>query len=149
MPERGAEVVLKALFDLIEGAAPAGVTVWRNEPLPVEMPAAGLMILTDGSPGEAEVTMSPLTYHYQHAARLDLIVEGATSADRDAAFDALVQAVHAAVAGDRSLGGRCDWVEAMAPEPVELSAEGALPIKAATMDIMLHYATDELSALDA
>jgi hypothetical protein len=143
MPERAAEAIMKALFAVIDAAAPANVDVWRNEPLPVEMPSAGLLILTDGSPGEPEQTMSPLRYHYEHTARLELIVEGATAAARDATFDTLVQAVMNAIAQNRNLGGLCDWVEAMAPEPVDLAVEGALPMKAATMDIVLHYATDD------
>lgn len=143
MPERAAEAILQALFNVLDAAAPANVDVWRNEPLPVEMPAAGLMILTDGSPGEPEQSMSPLRYHYEHTARLELIVEGETAAERDGLFDTLVQVVHGAVADNRFLAGRCDWVEARAPEAVDLAVEGAMPMKAATMDIVLHYATND------
>lgn len=141
MPERTAEIVLQGLFTVLKAGAPVGVDVWRNEPLPVELPASGVMILTDGAPGEPEETLSPHRYHYQHMARLEVIVEGADAATRDAAFDAILRAVGTAIAGDRTLGGACEWCEPMAPEPSEITVDGALPMKAATVDIMLHYTT--------
>ena len=54
--------------------------------LPERVPSAGLLILRDGEPGEPEVTLSPLRYHYQHRAEIEAVVQGAT---RDAAFDTL------------------------------------------------------------
>ncbi len=41
-------------------------TALRGEVLPERGAAAGLLILQDGEPGEPEVTLSPLAYHYQH-----------------------------------------------------------------------------------
>jgi hypothetical protein len=141
MPERVSEAALQALFATIRAAAPSGVDVRRNEPLPVDLPAAGLVLVTDGTPGEPEETLSPHRYHYQHTARLEVIVEGATAAARDTAFDALLRTVGTALAADRTLGGVCEWCEPMAPEAVELAVEGTLPMKAATVDVMLHYTT--------
>ncbi|MCV0428716.1 MAG: hypothetical protein K5905_24945 [Roseibium sp.] len=43
-------------------------TVLRGEVLSGRVPAEGLLILRDGEPGEPEVTLSPLRYHYQHRA---------------------------------------------------------------------------------
>jgi hypothetical protein len=86
--------------------------------LPERVPAAGLLILRDGEPGEPEVTLSPLTYHYQHRAEIEAVVQGA---DRGVAFDTLVAGVGTAVATDRTPGGLCDWVEPEAPRPVDLS----------------------------
>ncbi|MEF2549226.1 hypothetical protein VQ045_18905 [Aurantimonas sp. E1-2-R+4] len=40
----------------------------RGDVLPERVPAAGLLILRDGEPGEPEVTLSPLRDHYQHRA---------------------------------------------------------------------------------
>jgi hypothetical protein len=49
-------------------------------------PTEGLLILRDGEPGEPEVTLSPLRYHYQQRAEIEAAVQGA---DRDAAFGTL------------------------------------------------------------
>lgn len=115
----------------------------RGDVLPERVPAAGLLILRDGDPGEPEVTLSPLAYHYQHRAEVEAVVQGV---DRDAAFDILVAGVGTALAADRTLGGLCDWVEAEAPRPVDLAVDGAATLKAAVIPVVLHYASaDPLS----
>jgi len=116
-------------------------TVLRGEVLPERVPPGGLVILRDGEPGEPEVTLSPLQYHYEHRAEVEVIVQGKTSANRDAAFDALIQAIGTALAADRTLGGSCDWVEAQAPAPTDLAQEGAEGIKAAVVPVVLSYST--------
>jgi hypothetical protein len=116
----------------------------RGDVLPERVPAQGLLILRDGEPGEPEVTLSPLRYHYQHRAEIEAVVQGTN--DRDAAFDALCASIGAALAADRTLGGLCDWVEAEAPQPVDLPVEGAAGLKAAVIPVVLHYSTaDPLS----
>ncbi len=112
----------------------------RGEVLPERVPAVGLMILHDGDPGEPGVTLSPLRYHYQHRAEIETVVQ---SPDRDATFAALCANIGAAVAGDRTLGGRCDWIEAEAPRPVDLPIEGAASLKAAVIPVILHYTTGD------
>jgi hypothetical protein len=114
------------------------VVIFRGEMLPERVPAVGLLILRDGNPGEPEVTLSPRMYHYQHRAEIEAVVQGAS---RDASFDTLCANVGAALAADRTLGGLCDWVEAEAPEPVDLPIEGAASLKAAVIPIILHYST--------
>lgn len=110
----------------------------RGDVLPERVPPDGLLILRDGEPGEPEVTLSPLTYHYQHRAEVEAIVQGP---DRDAAFDTLCASIGTAIAADRTLGGLCDWVEAKAPRPVDLPVEGAASLKAAVIPVVLHYTT--------
>ena len=65
--------------------------VLRGEVLPERVPAAGLLILRDGDPGEPAVTLSPLCYHYQHRAEVEAVVQAGTG--RDAALDALAAGV--------------------------------------------------------
>ena len=96
--------------------------VLRGEVLPERVPAGGLLILRDGEPGEPEVTLSPLRYHYQHRAEIEAVVQDAA---RDTIFDMLTASIGAALIADRTLGGLCDWVEAEAPRPVDLPVEGA------------------------
>jgi hypothetical protein len=129
------EAILTALHARLL-ALPA--TAVRGDVLPERVPTAGLLILRDGEPGEPEVTLSPLRYHYQHRGEIEAVVQGAS---RDAAFDTLCASVGAALAADRTLGGLCDWVEAEAPRPVDLAVDGAASLKAAVIPVMLHYST--------
>ena len=131
------ETILTALADLLRTIP--HVPVLRGEVLPERIPPAGLMILRDGNPGEPSVTLSPLSYHYQHRAELEVIVQ--SSASRDALFDALCAQVGAVLAADRTLRGLCDWVEPDAPEPVDLAIDGAASLKAGIVPITLHYST--------
>ena len=132
------ESILAALNARLS-ALPA--TNLRGEVLPERVPAQGLLILRDGEPGEPEVTLSPLRYHYQHRAEIEAVVQGTN--DRDAAFDTLCACIGAAVAADRTLGGLCDWVEAEAPQPVDLPVEGAAGLKAAVIRVSLFYTTSD------
>ena len=133
------EAILTALADLLRTVP--HVPVLRGGVLPERIPPAGLMIMRDGNPGEPGVTLSPLMYHYQHRAELEVIVQ--TGEERDARFDRLIGRIGAAIAADRTLRGRCDWVEAEAPEPVDLPVEGAASLKATVVPVILHYATTD------
>ena len=97
------------------------------------------LTLRDGQPGEPEVTMSPLLYHFHHRAELEVIVQAGTG--RASAFDDLTAAIAAALEADRTLGGLCDWVEPDAPASVDLPIEGAAALKAAVITVVLHYST--------
>jgi hypothetical protein len=130
------ETILTALHAQLK-TLPA--TALRGEVLPERVPPEGLMILRDGTPGEPGVTLSPLTYHFQHRAELEMIVQSAK--DRDTLFDVLTAQVGAVIAADRTLGGLCDWVEPEAPDPVDLPIEGGSSLKAAVLPVILHYAT--------
>ncbi|WP_296643449.1 acyl-CoA transferase [Roseinatronobacter sp.] len=127
------ETILTALFARLS-TLPA--TALRGEVLPERVPAEGLLVLRDGEPGEPEITLSPLRYHYQHRVEVEAVVQGA---DRDAAFDTLCASIGVAIAADRTLGGVCDWVEAEAPRPVDLPVEGAASLKAGIVPVVLHY----------
>ena len=131
------ETILAALLARLS-ALPA--TALRGEVLPARMPDEGLLILRDGEPGEPDVTLSPLTYHYQHRAEIEAVVQGT---DRDGAFDMLCASIGTVLAADRTLGGLCDWVEAEAPQPVDLPVEGAASLKAAVIRVSLFYATSD------
>ena len=132
------ETILTALhMRLMTLAAP----VLRGDVLPERIPAAGLIILRDGKPGDPEVTLSPLTYFYEHRAELEVVIQSGSG--RDALFDALTASIGTVLAADRTLGGLCDWVEAEAPEPVDLPIDGAAALKAAMIIIVLHYASPD------
>ena len=130
------ETVLAALHARLQ---PLAALTLRDEVLPERIPAAGLIILRDGQPGEPEVTLSPLRYHYQHRAELEVVIQVGTG--RASAFDDLIAAIGAALEADWTLGGLCDWVEAEAPASVDLPIEGAAALKAAVITVVLHYTT--------
>lgn len=133
------ETVIEALFTGLQSLEAKAL---RGEVLPERVPAAGLLILRDGDPGKPEVTMSPLAYHYEHRAEIEVVVQ-AGSGDRATTFDTLVASLGVTLAADRTLGGLCDWVEPMAPEPVDLPIEGAVSLKAAVIPVILHYSTSD------
>lgn len=137
------EQVLTALFALLVANMPAGAKVLRNAALPERIPAAGVVILRDGDPGEPEFIFSPSLWFYDHRAEVEVIVEAGTPAARDAAFDAIKLALGAALAADRTLGGLCDFVMPDAPSPVDLPMEGAEGLKAAVIDVVLSYGSPD------
>lgn len=134
------EDVLAALATRLEAHLPAGAVFQRGGALPVRVPPAGVAILRDGDPGEPEVTLSPVEWHYVHRAEVEIVVQ---DPGRDAALDALAVAVGLALAADRTLGGVCDWAEGEAPSPVDLAVEGAPSLKAAVVPVVLRYSTTD------
>ena len=130
------ETVLAALQARLQ---PLAALTLRDEVLPERIPASGLIILRDGQPGEPEVTLSPLRYHYQHRAELEVVVQAPNG--RATTFDTLIAAIGTALGADRTLGGLCDWVEPDAPASVDLPIEGAAALKAAVITVVLHYTT--------
>lgn len=132
------EQVLAALFVRLDGQTTA--VALRDEVLPVQLPPAGLIIMRDGDPGEPEVTMSPLRYHYEHRAEIEVFIDGPIN--RATLLDALLKQIGTAIDTDRTLGGLCDWAEAEAPNTDDLAFEGADTMKAAIVPIALHYVTN-------
>jgi hypothetical protein len=130
------ETVLAALQARL---LPIAALVQRDEVLPERIPTSGLIILRDGQPGEPEVSLSPLRYHYQHRAELEVVVQAPNG--RSTSFDALIAGIGIALETDRTLGGLCDWVEPEAPASVDLPIEGAAALKAAVITVVLHYTT--------
>ena len=130
------ETILTALHARLL-ALPA--TALRGDVLPERVPADGLLILRDGEQGEPEVTLSPLRYHYQHRAEMEVVVQAPNG--RASAFDTLIAVIGTVLETDRTLGGLCEWVEPEAPASVDLPIEGAAALKAAVITVVLHYTT--------
>ncbi|MCV2870637.1 acyl-CoA transferase [Defluviimonas sp. WL0002] len=138
------ETALAALHAALQlGLGGLAIGIERGAPVPTEISADGLVILRDGQPGEPEVTMSPLAYHYEHRAEIEIYAQDADDDARATAFDDLVAAVGAVIAANRTLGGAVLWAEAEAPEPQDLPVTGGAAIKAATIAVVLHYSTSD------
>lgn len=133
------ESILTELLEVLTNGTTA--TVVRGEVLPTEVSRDGLIILRDGDPGEPEVTISPLRYHYEHRAGIELFVPGTT--DRDTLFDDLRMVIGTLITSNRTLGGLLDWIEAEAAEPTDLPFDGADTMKAATIPVVLHFWTSD------
>ncbi len=139
MPSRR-ESALQALLAAL--TAVPGASVEREIAIPERVPQGGLIILRDGDPGKPEVTLSPLTYHYDHAARLEVFDQAGQPAARAIALDGLLRAVGTALGADRTLGATCDWLAWEAPAVEELPVPGGgSPIRAATVIVTLSYST--------
>ena len=93
------ETILAALHARLQTLA---APVLRGDVLPERIPATGLINLRDGKPGDPEVTLSPLTYFYEHRAELEVVIQAGTG--RDALFDALTASIGAVLAADGNMG---------------------------------------------
>ncbi len=71
------ETILAALHARLQTIA---APVLRGDVLPERIPPSGLIILRDGKPGEPEVTLSPLTYFYEHRAELEVVIQAGCGA---------------------------------------------------------------------
>ena len=72
------ETILAALHARLQSLA---APVLRGDVLPERIPATGLIILRNGKPGDPEVTLSPLTYFYEHWAELEVVIQAGTGRD--------------------------------------------------------------------
>lgn len=134
-----AEAALLALQDLLIATT---IPVQRNTPIDVvlTMGAAGIIILRDGEPGEAEITMSPLAYQYDHMAEVEVFAPSGVETPT-AWLDRICQEIGTAIAADRTLGGAVDWADIQPGRAVDLPNGGEAPIHATNFTVMLTYVT--------
>jgi hypothetical protein len=134
MPASKAEQLLETLKALLETVP--GVTVERNSVLPEKVPDGGLIILRDGDPGEPEQALGGFrSTYYQHAVEIEVYVDDGDAAVRDAAFDALLQQIGAALEADRTLGELAFGMAYGRPESAIEAITGAPAIKSATLSV--------------
>lgn len=131
---RRAEEVIAAAAVMI-GDALAGIEVKRNIDAPDRPPAAGMVIVRDGDPGEPEVTLSPLSYTYSHAIGVEVV------APDSATLDLMLLALADAVEADRTLGGLTEWLEPGTPDLGETRAQNAQSLRCALFDLNATYST--------
>ena len=140
MPASKAEQVLEGLRAALETVP--GAVVQRNSALSEKIPAAGLIILRDGDPGEPEQALGGLgSTYYQHAVEIEVYLEEGDAAARDAAFDALLQQIGTALEADPTLGGLAFGLTYGRPESAIEAIAGAPAIKAATLTATIDYET--------
>ncbi len=124
---------------LVSSALP-NAEVKRNFDKPERIPPGGLVIIRDGDPGEPEITLSPFTYIYTHRIPIEVAVHQPAS-PREQALDAILGQIGAAVVGNRTLGGLCDFIETEAPATADVETAGALAGRWADAAIIAVYGT--------
>jgi len=141
MPASKVEQVLNALNALL-GTVPDAV-VARNSVLPERIPDGGLIIVRDGDPGEPEQALGGFgSTYYQHTVEIEVYVEEGDAAARDAAFDALLQQIGAALEANPTLGDLVFGLTYGRPEPAIEAVAGAPAVKAATLSVTVDYESD-------
>jgi hypothetical protein len=131
-----AETAILALVAAMQGL---GATVKRNDDLGAVVNAGantGLIVVHDGKPGEPEIDLSPVVYNWRHEALIEVFAQSVVP---DAVLDTLKVAIGQSLAADRTLGGAVDWVEWAGAETDFVPVDGAVPIKSASIIVVLHY----------
>src|SRR3546814_13642329 len=83
----------------------------RNAALPERIADHAMAILRDGEMGEPEVSLSPLTYHWQHQVAIELFVADPDASTRDARMDGLLTELATLIEADRTLAAVVEYAE--------------------------------------
>jgi hypothetical protein len=134
------ENAIGALFAVL-GQLSLGTMVKRNAALPERIADHAMAILRDGEMGEPEVSLSPLTYHWQHQVAIELFVANPDAAARDSRMDGLLMELATLIEADRTLAGVVEYAEIGPPKFDELAPEGTSGIKACLLPVVLHYSS--------
>ena len=134
------ENAIGALFAVL-GQLSLGTTVKRNAALPERIADHAMAILRDGEMGEPEVSLSPLTYHWQHQVAIELFVADPDTSTRDSRMDGLLTELAFLIETDRTLAGVVEYAEIGQPKFDELAPEGTSGIKACLLPVVLHYSS--------
>ena len=140
MPSK-AERVLAALAEALAAACPAA-RVERNTATPTRVPEDGLIIVRDGEPGEPEQVLGGFSAcTYEHAVPVEITVQAADATERQSAYDDLLMTIGAALAADPTLGGLAEGLTYGRPETLAEHIEGAAPITAGELTVVITYDT--------
>jgi len=134
------EIAIGALFSVL-GQLSLGTMVKRNAALPERIADHAMAILRDGEMGEPEVSLSPLTYHWQHQVAIELFVADPDASTRDSRMDGLLTELATLIETDRTLAGVVEYAEIGPPKFDELAPEGTSGIKACLLPVVLHYSS--------
>ena len=134
------ENAIGALFAVL-GQLSLGTMVKRNAALPERIADHAMAILRDGEMGEPEVSLSPLTYHWQHQVAIELFVADPDTSTRDSRMDGLLTELASLIEADRTLAGVVEYAEIGQPKFAELAPEGTSGIKACLLPVVLHYSS--------
>ena len=127
-----------AVLALVEAAQTTGALVWRATDVEQTVPLEGLIEIAEGDDA-IEAILSPLAYAHELAVDVTVTVTRPDEPERDAALDALLQALADAVTADRTLGGAVEFAEIGAPAFLAFEGDGAG--KSAHLQVTLSFTT--------
>ncbi|KQO99100.1 hypothetical protein [Methylobacterium sp. Leaf91] len=136
------EQVIQAVAALLKAAIPAA-NQYRNEVKQRPISSGGYVNVDDGDPGEPDVTLNPTTWIYEHEIPLEFAANATATVSAEVRLDRMLQAVGAAVAADRTLGGLCDYVMVQAAVTEPLTADGAPVSRSALVGLVAVYGTTD------
>jgi hypothetical protein len=135
---RDVQLALKALIE--DALAYARVKGFDDDPVkPDRADPGGDILGYPGSAGNPEVTLSPVTFHYDHEMVLE--VSPPPGGDPGETLDDMLGAIGDAIAADRTLGGLADWMEAAMPDMNDRDTEGASGTPWARLPVIVSYST--------
>ena len=111
--------------------------------IPQRPAPGGRVVLRTGDPGEPEVDLSPLTYHYEHPFGVELIAPPVGAETAAMVIDQMAGAIGAWVLANRTLGGLCDWLESTAAVTDDVFTEAATPAGSGIFEIVASYSTTD------
>jgi hypothetical protein len=135
--------VLIAVKALITAALPFATVLGldADDAKPEAIPAGGLVIIRAGDPGQPTVDLSPLAYNYEHVIPLEFAAYQSSSLTSEQVLDAMMAAVGAAVAANRTLSGTCDFLETQAANTADLETQGAVAARWGDAALVAAYNT--------
>ena len=89
------------------------------------------------------MTLNPTTWIYEHEIPIELAANATQTISAEVRLDRMLQAVGAAVAADRTLGGLCDYVMVQAAVTEPLTADGAPVSRSALVGLVAVYGTTD------
>lgn len=136
------EQILSAFFAELKTLESSQIKLVRNPDKLMKIPEKGAIIsMEDGESGEPETLLSPLTYIYEHGARIEIMVSKAYSDAQNTTLDDLLMIIGNLIDNNRTLSGLAEWVEAEAPEFLQDAIEGAPAMRAASVNVRMRFAT--------
>ncbi len=137
------EQVIARLYTKLKTLETAQVKVYRNLDKPQKVTSGGIIILRDGTGGDPEVFLSPVTYIFEHLVTLEVMAQNPDSATRDTSLDNLLASIGGIINANRTLDGLAEWMESHTPEFTEDAIEGAATVRLATVQVMIRFFTTD------
>lgn len=135
--------VLAAVKALVQSALPHAKVIGLDgeDAAPTRVPPTGMVVVRSGDPGEPEVDLCPPVYHYTHRIPIEVSAYETTAKSGEEVVDEMMGRIGAVVEVDRTLGGRCDWLEPTGPNTDDIYTEAATPARGGDFDLLASYST--------
>lgn len=133
------ETVIAALVAVLTAAVPAA-TVKRDDALPTDLPEGILLLVPDGTvEPDGELLGSHGPWYLQHTIPVEVAVRRGLGSERDAEFDAVIEAIDAALQADLTLGGEAEGMVWGRPATEAEAFPGARGVKSGSLEIVIDY----------